>query len=81
MSDTRAEHGSSTGGVGSDSPPRKSSINDKDSSYATEKYVNQPEKYEQIAIGDCSSDANAAVENHSKEMEGEIKKTDEKLGA
>jgi hypothetical protein len=50
------------------------------SSYTTEKYVKQPEKYEQIAIGDCSSDADAAVENHSKKMKGEIKETDEKLG-
>jgi hypothetical protein len=51
------------------------------SNYATEKYVKQPEKYEQIAIGECSSDAKSAMENHSKEIKGEIKKTDEKLGS
>jgi hypothetical protein len=41
--------------------------------------VEQPETHEKIAIGECNSDADAAVENHSKKMKEEIKETDEKL--
>jgi hypothetical protein len=46
---------------------------------ATDKFVEQQETYEKIAIGECNSDADAAVETHAKKIKEEIKENDEKL--
>jgi hypothetical protein len=46
---------------------------------ATDTYVEQPETHERIAIGECTSDSDVAIESHLKKMNDEIKEFDEKL--
>ena len=41
--------------------------------------MEQPDNYEKLAIGECTSDSDAAIESHSKKMKEEIKEKDEKL--
>jgi hypothetical protein len=63
------------------SPQEKPSIDsdDQPSYSATKSYIEQPDTYEKIAIGEGTSDSQAAIERNSKKIKEEIKGTDEKL--
>ena len=45
-------------------------------SYTTEKYVEEEDKYQQIAVGEGSDDAEETVENKIEEMKEEIRERD-----
>ena len=71
----------SSSGSESESPRPTSSIDDSEllSHSTTKSYLEKEETHERIALGDCSRDVEAAVENHCEKVKEEIKETDEKL--
>ncbi len=68
---------------GSESESRRptSSIDDSEllRHSTTKSYLEKEETHERIALGECSRDVEAAVENHCEKVKEEIKETDEKL--